>query len=230
MLTEPNRNSPSYAKIRFPRMGLKDVGVIVQMNTEVIGLRMSEDVPYWKDVPVGEAGELTVTVQGAFHRFQFGLVGYSENTLLLSIANALRHAEHRQVERVEVCLRSAWRALRSDGSCGAWCQGATQDLSFAGVRLLIPSVQSVPSSIEALLYLSENAAEKQGAAEGHIPQNRLAYSQTLAPAEPPVKIRGAVRHYSYLADGGASLGLSFTRVSDLDTLRLKRFLSERRLH
>lgn len=219
MPTEQNTNSPPLADIRFPNIGVNDAGVIVKMDTQVIGLRIANRQSALAQVARGEVGEVVFTLRGLLHRFQVVFLAYKENILLLSVGNVLRGPQLRKTDRIEMVIHVSWRTFRSDGSSGAWYSGLTQDISTTGVKLLIPTIQDIPQEIEALLYLSE---EVVGNIENEL--NQLNHMRSSAPTEPPIKIRGRVRHYTSLPDTRIALGILFTRLSDVDRIRIQKYL------
>ncbi len=221
MSVEPTTNNPPLAEIRFSHINMKEEGIIIKMDTQVIGLRITDRQSPLSKVVRGEVGEVVFTVRGIFHRFQVVFLAFQENVLLLAIGNVLRGPQLRRAERVDMVLHVSWRALRNDGSYGAWYSGLTQDMSITGAKIIIPAMQEIPQELEALLYLSEEVKD-----DPRSELNRLNYARNTAPSEPPVKIRGRVRHFAQLPDTRITLGILFTRLSDVDRVRVQSRLLE----
>jgi hypothetical protein len=91
------------------------------------------------------------------------------------------------------------------------------------MKLVIPAVQDIPCEIDALLYLSDEDEE-----EANSELNRLNHVRSAATSEPPVKMRGRVKHSAILPDTRIALGILFTRLTDVDRVRIQSCLFVRR--
>ncbi len=218
-MSDASRTNPPLAEIHFPLSGIKVTGVIVKMDTHVIGLRITAKPSVFSLIGEEEDGEVVFAVRGLLHRLQITYLSCQDGILLLGIGNILRGAQLRKAERVDVVVHVSWRAGRDDGSHGAWYSGFTEDISITGVKLLIPPPQEVPKQIEALIYLKNEVSSEAGGA-----LEKLNISRHSNANEPPVKIRGSIRHVAQLPDGNVTLGVLFSRISDVDKVRVQNFL------
>lgn len=221
MVAEPSANLMSRAEIQFPQFGMKEQGVIIKMDTQVIGLRVLDKTTPLSKIVRGETGEVVFTLRGILHRFHVVHLSFQENVLLLGIGNVLRGPQLRGAERIDMAFRVSWRALRENSSHGSWRSGLTQDVSMTGAKIIIPPVIDIPNEMEALIYIDEEVKESV-----NYTLDRLNYVGGRVSSEPPVRARGKARHAAQLPDGRVALGVQFTRLTDVDKVRLQNCLLE----
>ncbi len=208
-------NNPIQAEVRFPCIGVRETGLITQMDTDIIALSLPTGSTTLKRVPQGEEGEVIIIVQEIIHRCQVVFTEFHNNTLVVEIGHILRSYQNRTTDRIKATMPVSWRVRRDGKLCGAWYAGQTQDISASGVRLLLPYLLEIPQNIEMLLYIGSSPMSDLGK-----PSNVRQISRRDGAQEAPIKIVGKVRHFSPYIGSYMSVGLSFTTITDVDKIRL----------
>lgn len=123
--------------------------------------------------------------------------------LTLTMAGALRSVERRRGDRTEIALPVMIRVLYPDGSFGPWQPGTTLNASLGGLLLSTPLDAGASRYVE--VRMGPAGADRQDARE-------------------PIRARARIAHCHPQETGGHRVGLAFTSIAHLDTLRLMRVL------
>lgn len=215
---------PIIAEVMFPASMTRCLGKIVALSADSISVSISDAERVLRSTVKSEEGEISFSLNGVLHvaYVQFSTLEAGTGTLHCALSHLEYGIQQRRARRVSVAVRAAWRVAHGGNIFSAWSEGITQDISTAGMRLVVPAMLENPHQIEVLLYLNIeiSAVQDESALE---PTRRR--SSTLDYQE--IRLRGSVKHMAQLPFGKAALGISFTRISDLDKLRLLRFLADR---
>ena len=222
MMQGTTKPKTAFAEIVFPEYGIKALGGIVSMDTYHFGILITEGLEAFAQLPKEAEGSLFFTFKGFLHQAVVRFSQMDENTALVEIVQVLYSKQHRKSPRITISLVAPWRVYHSTNLCSAWLEGVTEDISATGMRLIVPNPQEIPHQIEAMvnIHLDAQALENRTFDEAYRRKNNRSEGQ-------PIKIRGTVKHAKPLPNGLVAFGVLFSKMADIDRMRLLRFLADK---
>ncbi len=213
---------PIIAEVVFPASLVRCAGYIVYLDSSTISVRVVDAPSILSNTAKGEEGNISFSVKGFLHVVHAQFVCFDDEVVNCVLSFLEYGFQQRKARRVPITVRTSWRVTHSNNIHSAWFDGVTEDLSVTGMLLNVPQPSDVPYQIEALLNLSMDVYSLPG-------------DRVLDPGKPratlpefqEIRVRGRVKHAKPLPFGKVGLGIFFTRIADLDKLRLLRFLADR---
>jgi hypothetical protein len=212
----------AFAEIVFPEYGIKATGGIVSMDTHHFGILLYEGLEAFAHLPREAEGALFFTFKGFLHEVAVRFAQIADQTILVEIVRVLYSKQLRKSPRITISLVAPWRVYHSTSLYSAWLEGLTEDISATGMRLIVPTPTEVPRQIEAMVNIHLDAKVLENRTFDEVYRKK-----SIRTEGQPIKIRGTVKHAKQLPNGLTAFGVLFSKVADVDRMRLLRFLADK---
>jgi c-di-GMP-binding flagellar brake protein YcgR len=205
------------AEIFLPDLHISLMGGITALSSERLTVQLLTTTTNPAVLRPGTSVVVTIEAKSCLFRVEAKLVGEQCGLLEAEFSQPAKRIQRRQWPRVPCSAHMAYRAVRPDGSFGAWCGAVTEDVGMGGLSMRVRGHAALPHHLEVLLELPAGGGAFTN------PEGRQVVDLSSAGS---VKAAGKIVRVTAEADGSSRAGVRFTVLPPVTRLRIARLTED----